>query len=178
MLESSRLVCIFSILVLCLCGFRWQSFNLLNRRLTFQLIPQSWPSSSCSKRRVSPSLPRRWRSIQTSNSKKIPWYCGGFTELNYSPLLDRKSITGRLQVRAPMGVHKRIHIQRICQLPEVCKLGENGNRDVIFNLPASRGFTFFFRIYAIIEFQIKYVICQLPEVWIVVQQRIQPRKTY
>ena len=80
--------------VLCLCELRWQLFNLLNLRLTFQLFPQSWPSSSCSKRRESPSLPRRWRSIQTSNSKKIPWYCGGFTELNYSPLLDRKSITG------------------------------------------------------------------------------------
>ena len=114
--------------VLCLCDLRWQLFNLLNLRLTFQLFPQSWPSSSCSKRRESPSLPRRWRSIQTSNSKKIPWYSGGFTELNYSPLLDRKSITGRLQVRAPMGVHKRIHIQRICQLPEVWKLGENGKR--------------------------------------------------
>ena len=55
--------------VLCLCELRWQLFNLLNLRLTFQLFPQSWPSSSCSKRRESPSLPRRCL-IQISNSKK------------------------------------------------------------------------------------------------------------
>ena len=46
---------------------------------------------------------------------------GQITVQNVQMIIHNSSfeIYDNVQVRAPMGVHKRIHIQRICQLPEV-----------------------------------------------------------
>ena len=123
MLESSPLVCIWSIL----CPlFVWITVTIIQSsqfKINLSIIS---PVLTFQQLFEEEGVPITAEEVLDTNFKlKKKFHDIPVVSQNW--IIPHFWIESQSQVRAPMGVHKRIHIQRICQLPEVWKLGENGN---------------------------------------------------
>ena len=124
MLESSPLVCIWSIL----CPlFVWITVTIIQSsqfKINLSIIS---PVLTFQQLFEEEGVPITAEEVLDTNFKlKKKFHDIPVVSQNW--IIPHFWIESQSQVRAPMGVHKRIHIQRICQLPEVLILFENGKK--------------------------------------------------